>query len=349
MRITEKISKSIQGLLEEKAVFVFYKKPNSKYIKAIVQKNQKLYNTDDYTESGFVFAPFDETKNTVLIPKDQTDEFIFNLPKPQILSGSSSHKIAVKKKRLHYRLVLKCIKFIEEGHANKIVVSHVMKQKINQKNIGELYENLIQAYPGAFVYLWYHPKVGLWLGATPEKLLNVNKNKFSTMALAGTQVYKENIFWKEKEIDEQKWVSDYIFNQLKPLSKHIKSSESFTHKAGHLAHIRTDIIGELAKEISLKKLINTLHPTPAVCGTPKDITQKFILENEGYDREFYTGFLGELNIEQETELFVNLRCMQIDEITAKIYVGGGITKDSLPEKEWEETVIKSAILSRFLV
>jgi isochorismate synthase len=94
--------------------------------------------------------------------------------------------------------------------------------------------------------------------------------------------------------------------------------------------------------------LQLLHPTPAVCGLPKDKSKAFILDNENYDRTFYTGFLGELNVEDQTDLFVNLRCMEISGSQAHLYMGCGITKESIPEKEWEESCNKSATMKRVL-
>ncbi|HEU0124995.1 MAG TPA: chorismate-binding protein, partial [Flavobacterium sp.] len=104
---------------------------------------------------------------------------------------------------------------------------------------------------------------------------------------------------------------------------------------------------------TLEEVIDTLHPTPAVCGLPKKKSKVFILENENYDRTFYTGFLGELNstfteTNTSSDLFVNLRCMQIQEDKAILYMGCGITKESIPEKEWEESVNKSMTMKRVL-
>jgi isochorismate synthase len=98
----------------------------------------------------------------------------------------------------------------------------------------------------------------------------------------------------------------------------------------------------------LQQVIQLLHPTPAVCGFPKEQSKDFILENENYDRTFYTGFLGELNIENQTDLFVNLRCMEIEDAKAHLFMGCGITKDSIPEKEWEESINKSATMKKIL-
>ena len=103
----------------------------------------------------------------------------------------------------------------------------------------------------------------------------------------------------------------------------------------------------------MQEIVRLLHPTPAVCGFPKEEAKVFILENEQYDRRYYTGFLGELNQSDvngvlNSDLFVNLRSMEIEGSNANIYIGCGITKDSIPEKEWEESVNKSQTMKRVL-
>jgi isochorismate synthase len=97
-----------------------------------------------------------------------------------------------------------------------------------------------------------------------------------------------------------------------------------------------------------------LHPTSAVCGLPKKEAKEFILQNEGYNREYYSGFLGELNIDfvtfktLQTDLFVNLRCMKIIKNKASLFVGCGITKESNPLDEYMETVNKSMTMKKII-
>ena len=107
--------------------------------------------------------------------------------------------------------------------------------------------------------------------------------------------------------------------------------------------MRTDISGIIKKgNIGLKNLMSLLHPTPAVCGSPKNYAKTYILENENYEREFYTGFLGPVNEStNKSRLFVNLRCMKIENDKANLFVGCGITEGSDPLNEWEETSHKS--------
>jgi len=342
------ISENIQYLLKNEKPFVFYKKKSFDFVKALVQQDSNLYTTESYSESGFVFAPFDKLQKSVLFPLDQSELQSFDLPLGEENYSNSSSKEEEKARKTYIELIDKTINFIRLRKADKVVVSRFVERAYNKNQVGKLYENLVTEYPSAFVYVWYHPKVGLWMGATPEKLLCIKEDCFSTMALAGTQLYAENITWEIKEQKEQQWVTDFITNQLIPIVEHLEISEPYTDRAGHLAHIRTDITGFVKPDTKLQDLITKQHPTPAVCGTPRNTTKEFLLKNEAYDRRFYTGYLGELNLDKKTDLYVNLRCMELNDTHVRIFVGGGITKDSVPEDEWNETVNKAAVLGKFL-
>jgi isochorismate synthase len=113
--------------------------------------------------------------------------------------------------------------------------------------------------------------------------------------------------------------------------------------AGNVMHLKTDYEVDM-KEVNFPQLgsvmLKLLHPTSAVCGMPLEAAMNFLETNEGYDREFYSGFLGPVNYQSESSIFVNLRCMQLLEDKVRLYAGAGVTADSIPEKEWEETEMK---------
>jgi isochorismate synthase len=171
------------------------------------------------------------------------------------------------------------------------------------------------------------------------------------MSLAGTQPFNgtTDVIWNEKEKQEQQFVTDFILDTIEDYIVDMEIKGPYSVKTGNLLHLRTDISGKLKAAYSLENLINTLHPTPAVCGLPKSVAANFILQNEGYNRAYYTGFLGELNMHGTTNLFVNLRCMQLENKVASIYVGGGITAASNAKKEWEETVLKAEVIKKVLI
>ena len=187
------------------------------------------------------------------------------------------------------------------------------------------------------------------MGATPEQLVKINQSQFETVALAGTQLYSENVIWATKEIEEQQFVTDYIVTKVKDKVNNLIVSDAKTVKAGNLAHLKSFISGELTTDFQANDLIKALHPTPAVCGLPKEKAIDFILKNEDYNRKYYAGFLGEFNKNNQTDLFVNLRCLEVENDVVNIYVGCGITKDSNPEKEFIETENKSMTMRNVLV
>ena len=261
-------------------------------------------------------------------------------------SGPSSEK----GHNYYIDLLEKAINCIDSGKFRKVVLSRVMEVE-NKTSPVTLLQRILSIYKNAFCYLWYHPKVGMWLGATPEILLQSQSTIFTTMSLAGTMKYESvsKPVWGNKELTEQVLVTDYILNALEGKVTGLEKSDTETVRAGELLHLRTKITGYL-KEDSLHDVIKALHPTPAICGFPKKAAMDFILNNENYEREFYGGYLGELNTDTEKSvtLYVNLRCMQQVEDKMNIYIGGGVTKDSDPEKEWQETVNKSGTMLRVL-
>lgn len=359
---------------KNKLPFVSFAKPLANEVYFRLQENDVLHEVNDFTESGFVFAPFNTDCKTVLFPEDLTvteSTSRIDFEEEPIGNVRPNVESSLVKSR-HQDLVQKGIDAINEQQFFKVVLSRKEEVGLNEVDIFSIYKKLLNTYKSAFVYCWFHPEVGLWLGATPERLLKTSGNQFSTMALAGTQTYQGtlDVEWQKKETEEQQFVTDFLIDNLKPLVESLNVSGPTTVKAGNLLHLQTNVSARLnSVDNSLQSLIQNFHPTPATCGLPKNEAKAFILENETYNREYYTGFLGEINIKtkssrnrnrrnvennaystvkNETQLFVNLRCMQVKNNTFSIYIGGGITKDSNPESEWFETVNKAKTMKNVL-
>ena len=348
--------------------FVLYRKPNEHLVNGIFQENAVLHHSADFTEEGFIFAPFNSRNPAVFIPRDTLVQATDFIPARSFDKMAAFPSYDIKRKEFHIELIKAAKEKIKENVFEKVVLSRCIK--INSiKSPFELFIALLSNYGHAFCYLWFHPRVGLWLGATPEILLQTENKRCTTMSLAGTRVYVDKIdrAWGEKEREEQALVTQYIKRALADKVTNLAISDSETVRAGGLEHLRTKISGEI--HANLSEIIKALHPTPAVCGMPLEASRNFIIEKENYDREFYTGFLGELNmktvshrnarrknqehsvfktVKKKTTLWVNLRCMQLVDKEALIYVGGGITKDSIPALEWEETQDKSQTMLRIL-
>jgi len=355
--------------------FVIYRKPGQNGVNLIKETNKALFLSSNYSESGFIFSPFDDELQSIIFPIEKCEfqkATIENLSDNYI--GKKVEKFFPendKQKKQHIALVEKGIAHIQQKGLRKVVLSRKQQIKINNINseetIVEIVHKLLAKYPSAFVYCWYHPKVGLWIGATPESLFSLENKTFRTMSLAGTQKYHENhkTIWNEKEKEEQALVTEYLEKALEKIVPILMISRPTTSLAGNVVHLKTEIGGTINTRLcDVLCLIKKLHPTPAVCGLPKDNAKQFIKNYENYDREFYAGFLGEINlpvdvfeeykkeqktdIKKYTDLYVNLRCMKIVEDIASIFVGGGITIDSIPEEEWKETQYKAETLMQIL-
>ena len=328
--------------------FAVYRKPKQEQVIAVFQADDTLYKTVSFEEKGFVFAPFDVQDNTVLIHPDEVFSTQFNsVAKPE----KSSVEVTDGEKETHIHLVQKGIAEIKTGQLKKVVLSRKLEVEM-EKTHTTIFQNLLNNYPNAFCYLFHHPKVGMWCGATPETLVEIKDRHLRTMSLAATLPFDGNAQpkWGTKEVEEQQMVSDYIQERLGPSLEALNIGQAESIRAGNLWHLRSEVTGILPQPSEIKKVIMALHPTPAVCGIPTQTAKAFILEHENYHRTFYTGFLGELNLygKGETSLFVNLRCMELKGDRATLFVGGGITSASVPESEWIETQNKSKTMLNIL-
>ena len=251
-------------------------------------------------------------------------------------------------------LVRRAIDFIEASGLEKVVVSRTAEVALPAGfDPVTIFQRLCWRYPDAFVSLVALPGVGTWIGASPELLLNVDQHSLSTMALAGTQARPAGLSlsalrWSPKELAEQALVSAYIRQFFKQAGvAALQETGPETVAAGNVAHLQSSFHVKLPRNQRMalaNRVLHELHPTSAVCGMPKDKALAFILQQECYDRSFYSGYLGPLHIDGQSSLYVNLRCMQLRQTTANLYVGGGVTDDSQPEAEWRETELKAETL-----
>lgn len=317
--------------------YVLYALPNERKVKALFQNDAVLNTAIDFKENGFVFAPFDTSKETILI---KPDAFFISEHREEEFLQNTTKQGDTKNKKSHIALVDKAIKEIRSGNLKKVVLSRKISSTTDEDSL-TLFLRALSKYASAFCYLWFHPKVGSWLGATPEQLVSFERAILKTTSLAGTLPVLGNKEpnWTSKELEEQQLVTDFLKQGLKKYTEIVTIDKITSVKAGELWHLKTNLSARLQNRGFLKDIIDVIHPSPAVCGIPKKAAKDFILKSEGYDRSFYTGFLGELNLghANKVQLFVNLRCMELQDGKATIFVGGGITADSDPEKEWEET------------
>ena len=306
--------------------------------------------TTYHIKADLIFSE-DEQKIDSTLSAELIDNFQSHLKNQPVSSITYSSLSKLDNPHSFEASVGKAIEAIRSGHFEKVVLSRIEDLNLPEGfSVTTFFDRVCRTYPNAFCSLVHIPGKGLWIGASPELLISQDSVEFKTISLAGTKKLQDSdqlleIAWTQKEIEEQALVSRYIINCFKK----IRLREFYEHgpktiRAGNLAHLKTDYVVNL-NEVQIDDLgdqmLNLLHPTSAVCGMPLETSKEFILENESFDREFYSGFLGPVNFNGATHLFVNLRCMKIEERNTRLFAGAGITEDSIPSNELEETKLKT--------
>ena len=361
MTSKEDFASFIDKLLEKNCSFALWSLPQSDEIKALITNKEDLIYPEQFNklngQKGFVFAPFhiDENNPLVLLKPGifakGLDE-ILNIDIENIPQSKANHKRYIEPtitgKKDYFRSIEETVAEIKNTKLAKVIVSRIIPQKRGLESPGKLYQQIFDQTPNAFVYVVNLPKAGLWMGATPEVLLQSVNGQMETVSLAGTQTRQavNDYSWFTKEIEEQAFVSRYMLDIFYRFNIHPYNTKGpETLESGKVAHLKTSFFFE-AEKISdkLGEFVSELHPTPAVCGLPKYDAQKFIAKIEKHNRRYYSGYLGAWKLEGSVKLFANLRCMEILPDKYLLYSGGGITSRSEPLNEWEETNNKALTL-----
>ena len=352
--------KGIKALIRQNKSFVIYRSPQEDPV-LIFQSTGKLLRLEKLDElngkAGFVFAPFQITDSSPLILMQPDiiikgwediknhllqEEDCIEADPQDVNNGKDSQK--TDNYDSYSQAFSLFITSLMEKKFEKLVLSRTSTcTKDISFSLEKALQNACERYADAFVYLYHTPETGTWLGSTPEILLSGEEEHWNTVALAGTLPFHRASLpdaWSEKNIREQQLVADYVGNQLNSFGIKSDVKGPFTVRAGELAHLKSEFSFDLPEKKQLGSLLRLLHPTPAVCGLPKEEAYQFILANEGYDRRYYSGFLGWINPDGKTDLYVNLRCMEISASCLTLYAGGGLLSHSELELEWKETEAK---------
>lgn len=315
--------------------FVYYQLPNSSEIIGF-SGEWTILEKIDKIKSGFVVTTFNKDKIYNLTKQNEISisEFDFRLPNEQLANFEISKK--------EYLQMIEDTKAYCQSMNGKVVISRVKKKEISDDfNVKEVFLKLCEKYQHSFNYLCFIPEEGMWMGASPEKLLFGDVNFLKLVSLAGSKDDSQEIIWSKKEKFEQQLVTDAIEKILLNLDLNFKKSATKTTKAGNMFHLETEF--EVSNCNHFVELANQLHPTPAVSGFPKDKALDFIVKNEKHQRNLYAGIIGNLD-KDKVQLYVNLRCAKITGNQIELYVGGGITSESDANSEWNETEFKSNTL-----
>jgi menaquinone-specific isochorismate synthase len=188
-----------------------------------------------------------------------------------------------------------------------------------------------------------------FISLTPEKLFSIDGDNFESISLAASAPrgitdeedaeFESLLNTNDKLAREHNIVTEEILKNMTPLSQSINASKLQTMKLPYIQHRAVPINAKLLPNTTALKLINVLHPTPAVGGLPRDLAQQTIKELEPYARESYAAPIGIISAHY-SELAVGIRSATITGTKVTLFGGAGIVSGSLAEEEWVETGIK---------
>ena len=314
-----------------------------------------LSRIEDHQSSGAPFAAcifpgenearlFDQWSNGRLY-NEQGDEWIIT----SASDGENLSPQAITTQAEYAEMMAHALKALSEKQFQKVILSTIKHHPRKQQSLRSIFQQLTSSYPTAYRYLMVHPHWGTWAGASPELLLKKKNQQYSTIALAGTipTAMSTEDSWNKKLIEEQQIVTRGIAQHLQDIGiQEIHISDTHPHNAGPITHLKTDI--SFYTSVPVDTILLHLHPTAAICGLPRNESMAFYRKCEKHNRRLYTGYFGIKTKDESDTYFVNLRCMQLFDDHYEIFVGGGITADSITKEEWEETENKARVLIEIL-
>ncbi|MDF1597315.1 MAG: isochorismate synthase [Acidimicrobiia bacterium] len=240
---------------------------------------------------------------------------------------------------------------IQAGAVEKVVLARsVLVTSDVTADPFDLAARLRLGYPGCFAYAW-EAGDDAFVGASPELLASVRDSLVTSEPLAGTtsrgagededRALGEALMASAKNRLEHRIVIDDIATRLRPLMSDLSvPTTPMLRRMANVQHLSTRIQGGLRSDLGILDVVETMHPTPAVGGSPKDEAVAMIGKLERIDRGWYSGGIGWIDSDGDGEVAVALRCALVRGATARMFAGAGIVAGSDPQSELEETRLK---------
>ena len=249
---------------------------------------------------------------------------------------------------------------ISEGRVSKVVLARTL-DLITEHRLDpiEVVYHLWQENRGSHVF-YFEPEEGCAIaGAAPETVTTVDRGRFHATAVAGTVARGETpkeqkqlakrLLASEKEGVEHRIALDDMVARLGPLAEDIQAQpEPHVLTLARLQHLETEIRARLPEGTSALTVLEALHPTPAVCGLPRDAALEFLDEEEPFERGWYAGPVGWFDLDGNGVFVPALRCAVVQDLRWRLFAGAGIVEGSDPGLEWDETSIKFEPMLRAL-
>ena len=345
MTNNELVLSAIEKAVKYNATFFAYKLPGEEHLHFGAQIIEQV------TPAGFLIHPFvaDNNTHSVFISDQISAEKFIAMPVsalPEKKCRPVEEKSTLKDD--YIAQARRTISTLRAGGYRKIVLSRTIVESYTGLMWNKVFDSLVNDNPDAFVFIFNTDETGFWIGASPEKYLRYREESLSTVSLAGTRLAGSDGEWSHKDIEEQAIVTEYISEKFANAGIDVVVSSVYNRVAGNVEHLCNDFESVRITPTQVDVMRNSLHPTPAIAGIPTYDSIKFIRSAELHNRRYYGGYAGPVNADGSFDFYVNLRSLQFDDSRYCMYAGGGLTVDSVPEQEWQETVYKSKVLLKYL-
>jgi len=280
------------------------------------------------------------------------------VPKDIYLKNNKKTKVKVKSnitKETFVKNVLKAKDYIKKGDIFQVVLSQRFEAKLTKSPL-EIYKKLRKTNPSPFMFFFNFKDFQI-IGSSPEILVRLRKNKITIRPIAGTRPrgknVKKDLFYKKQLLSDKKELAEHLMlldlgrNDVGKVSKinSVKVTEKFKiEKYSHVMHIVSNVEGNFDNNKSLLDTMLAGFPAGTVTGAPKIRAMEIIDELEKSKRKMYAGSIGYFSANKNFDTCIALRTALIKNNKFFIQSGAGIVADSVPEKEYFETVNKAKAL-----
>ncbi|MFT4022050.1 MAG: isochorismate synthase, partial [Acinetobacter sp.] len=259
------------------------------------------------------------------------------------------------------KVVASAIEEFSTNRLEKIVLSQAADfELLDAQQPAALANTLFAQNPHAYTFVVPVDQDRYLLGASPELLISKHNMAVRSNPLAGSRPRSEDaatnalrtreLQASHKDLHEHKFVVDSILQNLAPLCQELNVSEQpEILETTTMLHLSSVFQGRLKDQnLNALDVALSLHPTPAVCGSPTQLAKQFILQHEGYDREYYAGLVGWMDAHGNGEWVVTIRCGLLSPKNIRLYAGAGIVTGSEADLEWNETEAKMQTMLKTL-
>ena len=311
--------------------------------------DEKIVNYKKYYSEHV--AKIQSLTNLTLNLKKNNEVKFFYKKKLKVKSNISKNKFK--------NIVLKAKKYIKRGDIFQVVLSQRFETKLTKKPL-EIYKKLRIKNPSPFMYFFNFSDFQI-IGTSPEILVRLRNNIITIRPIAGTRprgsTPKKDKFYKNQLLNDKKELSEHLMlldlgrNDVGKVSKinSVNVSEKFkVEKYSHVMHIVSNVNGEFDNKHSLLDTLLAGFPAGTVTGAPKIRAMEIIDELEKSKRKMYAGAIGYFSANKSFDTCIALRTALIKNNKFYIQSGAGIVADSVPEKEYVETVNKAKALIKSL-